>query len=122
MELKDFVSLTLEQIFLGIKKAQDNITDGKINPPISNENSKHPLYFGNSAPKPGQTAPSFLLEFDIAVNTESISSGKTGAGIFVASFGIGAQSGETSTNKQVNRIKFVIPYTLPEHSSKENKD
>lgn len=117
MELKDFVDLTLEQIFQGVKKAQEHVTEGKINAPTwSNEHCQHPLYFGSSAAQAGQQTQSFLLEFDITVNTESTTSGKTGAGIFVASLGIGAQTGESSFNKQLNRIKFVIPYTLPGHS------
>ncbi len=115
MELKDFVANTITQIIEGVTNAQKEAEkfDAWVNPHIMNHNPNlHSLYFGSGMGVGMMKKPAFLLEFDVAIQSESGSSGKSGFGIFVAPFGAGTQAGSTSSSSQQNRIKFVVPYAF----------
>ena len=116
MELKEFINQTFTEIFEGVKSAQNSLqqTGGSVNPITDSAiPSTHPLYFGMSRIENPPKDRVFLLEFDIAVDAEESKSDKVGAGVFLASIGLGAQSSGSLANKLVNRIKFVVPYSLP---------
>lgn len=115
MELKDFIANTLIQIMQGVDSAQNEASkiDAWLNPNLSSHNSNHPLYFGSAMGVGMTKKPAFLIEFDVALQTESSESGKSGLGIFVAAFGAGAQAGTASSMAQQNRVKFVVPCALP---------
>ena len=90
-ELTAFVSSTLKAIAAGIEEAQG-----------TQMSSAHGTgVFAFNAPKE--------VEFDVAVSAKS--TGKSGGGMKVAVFGIGANldAEEGSENSTVSRIRFSIP-------------
>jgi hypothetical protein len=114
MELKNFISETLVQISEGVSMAQQKVSayGSVINPSVKNVNQTHPLYHGTLDVAPYATQKAFLCEFDIALLVEDKKTDKLGAGIFVAPFGLGGESSDSSTKNVVSRIKFVVPYSL----------
>jgi len=127
MELKEFINQTFTAIFEGVKSAQSNLqeTGGVVNPAVDSAlPSTNSLYFGMSKiENPSQSKDRvFLLEFDIVVDAEEAKSGKVAGGVFLASLGLGAQSSDSHSNKLANRIKFVVPYSLPRIPVKITKE
>jgi hypothetical protein len=113
MELKEFVSQSLLQIFQGLNQAKDEAKDiggsiGAIVPTPNNNNS-----YTNIIGYTQNYKPVTLIDFDILLNTVDENKSKAGAGLFVAALGIGAQSGSVSSNNQFNRLRFSVPVVLP---------
>src|SRR5260221_6926261 len=109
MELKDFVSATLQQIIDGVAAAQQHA--GKAGASVSPGQltvTERPMLLW----KRGGHEPVQLVEFDVAVSTSEAGEAKGGAGIFVGPVGIGAQSSSDTKSSAVNRIKFVVPLML----------
>ena len=110
MELDEFVAKTLEQIIKGVADAQNAVirraAKAVINP-----------YVGSAVPADWLDEGTGTLvqdvSFDVAVTVSE--SGKSGAGLQVGAFGIGAQIGGGSdrAHSEVSRIKFVVPVVLP---------
>jgi hypothetical protein len=111
MELKDFVSETLKQIFEGVKTAQIFAKEhgGQISPKgiSATASSTHPQMY---TPR-GELVQ--LIEFDVAVTTTEEDKAKGGIGVFVGAFGVGAQGESGSQNSAINRIQFKVPIVLP---------
>lgn len=117
MELKEFVSQSLLQIFEGIQQAQSQLqnSSGKIVPAypyLKNDNGTI-LSSNNSQ-------PIVLIDFDVSLTTVDASTTKGTFGIFVAAFGGGAQAGSESSNNQFSHLKFSIPVLLPRTSKETN--
>ena len=114
MELKDFVSQSLLQIFEGVKEAQAKANDskGSIAPAGYRTSNKeipnHPSVVGFI-----HSTPVISVEFDVSVTTQDTSKEKVGLGIFVAALAMGGQIGSESLNNQLNRLRFSIPVMLP---------
>jgi len=110
MELKDFVSQTLQEIIGGIKDAQSNVVQGgTINPSdIRGGVQSHGLN-GN---------PIQNIEFDIAVTVIEGKETKGGIGVFVGAVGLGTQGKSEASNTSYSRIKFCIPVTFPQQSER----
>lgn len=101
MELKDFVSQSIQQIVAGVREAQQQHgTDARINPSnlrLGSETSqKHLFDFDNH----------MLLsnvEFDVAVTAEEGKGTKGGIGVFVGSVGLGSQGQSETRNSSINQ-------------------
>jgi len=116
MELKDYISETINQIVLGITEAQQK-TEGLdliINPSITI--GKDGDYF---VPKPESSNQFNMqrrvqqIEMDICVTVTDTEKSSVGGKIGVSVFGVGADSsGQKGTSNQ-NRVKFAIPICFP---------
>lgn len=58
-----------------------------------------------------------IVEFDVAVEIGSSSSGAGGAGIMVAGIGIGGKKSSADRAQSVSRIRFAIPVLWPSQSN-----
>jgi hypothetical protein len=114
MNLNEFITATLTQIIQGIKSAQK----------VANENgakiSSTNLTFTGAKSGAGIVYYDKIsleivqyVDFDIAVTTKEGDKEKGGVGIFVGSFGVGAQAQTENERSSLNRIKFSIPLYLP---------
>lgn len=119
MNLKEFVSESLKDIFDGIEEAQSKVKDAKNKAGINPKNLTH------CGDKPHSylwdhetnTAPQ-VIDFDIAVTIteDKKTSGK--AGISVWSIGVGVDKKTDSLSSTVSRIKFSMPVVFPPQSRK----
>jgi hypothetical protein len=119
MELKEFVSQTLTQIFEGIREAQNKFVDreqGEINPATKisvDDNQKH-----------GRLMTQGLgiiqhIDFDVAVTATEGTETNGRIGIFTGVIGLGSQGQSATSNNVVSRIKFQVPVTLPQPVKKQ---
>jgi hypothetical protein len=103
MELKDFVRETLVQIISGVVEAQKTelVTDSPAAVAPAGQGVQDEELLNR------------LVEFDVAVTTESGSQTKGGIGVFVGPVGLGSQGRSDASEALVNRIRFSIPIYLP---------
>lgn len=110
MELKDFISTTIISICEGIAKAKEHTND-KYKNCIVAPGRINGYEVGN---RPDER---YNIDFEICVTTEKSKDGKTGGGLKLKIFDMGADIEKNTTNKNgrtdVNRIKFSVPY-LPQ--------
>lgn len=120
MELKDFISKTLQEITLAIKEAQDNIVDGGvINPKnirVCGDGRKYADASVGKGEKPVQD-----IEFDVAVTATEGKETKGGIGVFVGAVGAGSQGQSEKSNTSYSRIKFSVPVLFPQQDEQRNK-
>jgi hypothetical protein len=109
MKLDEFITQTINQIIDGVAKSQEHAKEANayVNAPIIIDANRVYDYYQNSLPQPQ------IIEFDIAITTTESKGLKGGAGIFVASFGVGYQGEKSLSGMEVSRIKFSIPVVLP---------
>jgi hypothetical protein len=116
MNLDEFITATMTQIIKGIKNSQKVAKDNGAK--ISSASLKIVgaaggggiVYYDKSSGEIVQ-----YVEFDIAVTTKEGDKEKGGVGVFVGSFGIGAQAQIENEKSSLNRIKFSIPLYLPKN-------
>ncbi len=108
MELKRFVSSSLQQIFEGIAEAQKSVPDGgKICPVIKRQTGI------DSTPMSTDGIPVEFFEFDVAVSVDE-SSGKDGSiSIAFGALKLGGSGNTATGNETVSRIKFRVPVQFP---------
>tara|TARA_A200000159_G_C7324943_1_gene340501 strand:+ start:252 stop:629 length:378 start_codon:yes stop_codon:yes gene_type:complete len=106
MELKDFISKTLIEIYSGVNDAireiDTNNLGGAINPMDTSHIQKVDLK--------DYASP---LKFDIAVTTSDKDAGDFKGGIKVWSVEIGGSSASEKSNSEVTRVQFSVPMLLP---------
>ena len=114
MELKDFVSQSIQQIFEGVKQAQSQTKEmnGLIAPHKLRMSDKE-IPNHQSVVGYHHSTPIISVDFDISVTTQDSTKDKAGAGIFIAAIGLGGQVGSESMNSQLNKLRFSIPVILP---------
>jgi hypothetical protein len=94
MDIKTFVSESLDQIIRGVEHAQSQ-----------NEASSINSTFGKSF----VTERQIDVEFDIAVTLESGSESKGGIAVFGGAVNLGTQGKSNKSDITVSRIKFSVP-------------
>ena len=109
MNLEDFVANSLQQIILGIQRAQASIkAQGvQINPQVEGRpNTDIDVWSGTLLRD---------IEFDVAVTVSE--SGTSGADLSVGLPWVkaGLRGGSEHLNSAVSRVKFSIPVALPKH-------
>ncbi len=120
MELKEFVSQMLTQIFEGIREAQNKCADheqGEINPVVKvsvDDNQKHGQMMSQ-----GSWGIIHHIDFDVAVTATEGTETKGRIGIFTGVMGLGSQGQSATSNNVVSRIKFQVPVTLPQPIKKQ---
>jgi hypothetical protein len=114
MQLNEFITETLNQIFKGISdsKQSANKNGFQVNPWIVKGASDMTNILVDRQTK----TPLQIVEFDVAVTTVDSKKAKGGAGVFVAGLGIGGQMQSDTQNNIVSRIKFSVPIALPRAS------
>lgn len=104
MNLKDFVSASLQQVLEGVKQAQATELGDNINAEGAGMPADKSVYssgaYGNFT----------IVEFDVAVSAETAGTG--GANLKV--FGVGFEGGGQHKAGSANRISFAIPVRLPD--------
>jgi len=114
MDLKEFISETLKQIFDGVTDAQDNVkaTGGKISPNVICQNSSNVVTPLMTVPgSKGVTANN--IDFDVALTTVEASGTGGKAGLSVWGIGAGVEGKSETTNSTVSRVKFSVSVILP---------
>ncbi|WP_157273679.1 hypothetical protein [Thiobacillus denitrificans] len=111
MDLKDFVSETLQQIVEGVKAAQDSVqqSGASINPNLLGdykEHAKHGLLLSGT----GKVAQ--LVQFDVALEVKEDTGTKGGIGVVAGVFALGSQGQSNTENSSLSRVKFCIPLSL----------
>jgi len=117
IDLKSFISSSLQQIMEGCRQAQDNLHDrshARICPRVDQTFSE-----GAQGVKDviGQTETFRLvhaIDFDVAVTVTDEKDEKYGIGVIAAFVSAGAGEQVSQTNSAVSRIKFSIPVCYPE--------
>jgi hypothetical protein len=102
MELKQFITTTLNDIFDGVAEAQKHAkeTGGSINPC---SNSEH------YSDVDGYWFPVKDVDFDIAVTINEEGKVAGGGGVFTGVITVGTKAESNQTNNQSSRIKFSVP-------------
>lgn len=110
MELKEFVSQSLQQIFEGICDAQKKTKElgGSIATKVIAPQREHKSILGFN-----HKEAVILVDFDISLDIIDSTNSKAGFGLFVAAFGGGAQTGSSLSNNQLSRLRFSVPVVLP---------
>lgn len=117
MDLKEFVSATLQQIMNGVQDAQDNVaSDGEINPSVYMQRRTGGSGHGIVESDSGKWV--HMVHFDVAVTVAESAGVTGGAGLMVGLVGLGSR-GETATEQSsVSRIKFEVPIAYPSQVQK----
>jgi hypothetical protein len=102
MELRAFITETLQQICSGVKDAQSADGGDVINAEGAGANS------GNLFTNVHGTFT--RIDFDVAVSAESTGGGKGSIKVF----GVGAEGGGERKTAYANRITFSVPIRLPD--------
>ncbi len=114
MDLKEFVSESLIEIFNGTKDAQTKIKEigGEVNPMPTGDHSlltKQGLFMAHEH---NRKIGSYV-EFDVAVTITEGTGKKVGIGIATGILGIGTTGQESRADTSLSRIKFKVPIVLP---------
>lgn len=114
MDLKEFVSESLIEIFEGAKDAQTKIKEigGEVNPMPTGDHSlltKQGLFIAH---EDNRKIGSYV-EFDVAVTITEDTGKKAGIGIVAGIFGAGTSAQESKADTSLSRIKFKVPIVLP---------
>ena len=114
MQLNEFITESLNQIFTGISDAKETAAEHgfQVNPWITSGKSDTTGVLIDRDTK----TPLQVVEFDVAVTTANSEQSKGGVGIFVAGFGLGGRLQADAKNTVVSRIKFLVPIALPRAS------
>lgn len=124
MDIATFLSESLQEIMTGVMAAQDFAKrDGrgaKVNPrgrtvlkqDQNGQKEPHDLH---------SKLPLKNVEFDIAVTACDSHEKSGGAGIQVYALRLGGETGTSSENATVSRIKFSIPMILPDPNLAEEE-
>jgi hypothetical protein len=101
MELREFISQTIQDISLGISDAKDTLNNqvgGMAIAPVTVNMYKQPNY------------PAEKIEFDISVTTSNDSTSKKGGGVKISVIRIDADKESNLSTAATNRIKFSVPF------------
>jgi len=124
MELKDFISSTIEEISRGILSAGENLkdTNAVVSPDDFKIHSDSSQSFGRTRAR-GQrhedmgTRVVQKVAFDIAVTVDESDKANAGAKISVLSIGLGGGVESTTKSGTVSRINFSVPVVFPSNET-----
>ena len=125
MELKDFISSTIEEISRGILTASVQLKDTNaiVSPHDFMIYSQESQAFGRTKNPnipdhvEGETRVVQKIDFDIAVTVDDSDKANAGAKISVLSIGIGAGVETTSKTGTNSRIQFSVPVVFPSNET-----
>ena len=122
MNLKEFITTTLVEIAEGLRDAQSKFAElgGTVNPRGLTDPFQKNIYSFTSPDAMHRNFKLSNVEFDIALTASNEAENKGGIGVFLGSFGVGANTKEVGGQSSVNKIKFSVPVEFP--SQYPNKD
>lgn len=110
MNLRDFISETLEQIVLGVDDARrevgKNSIQGEINPRRSARMHREVSDRGDQI---------YTVQFDVAVTASSSTETKGGIAVMAGFVGLGSSGQSSETDSNVSRIQFEVPVSYTRH-------
>ncbi len=111
MELREFISEVLTDIFEGVSAAQKRISDkgGEINPFVKTGTSG--ITYAPVERTPNKTL--CIAEFDVALTVADKEQKGGKIGVLLGNIGIGCGKSKAVEASQLTRIKFSVPYRLP---------
>ena len=114
MQLSEFVTESLKQVFKGISDAKKCAEEYgfQVNPWIVSGRSD---LTGSLMDRETKT-PVQLFEFDVAVTATAAEQSKGGVGVFIAPLAFGGQRQSDATNSTVSRVRFSVPIAFPRAS------
>lgn len=114
MELKDFISNTIEQISLGIIQASEKCSSlGVIVNPDVTVGSNGDFVIPKKPERINLQRRVQLLDMDIAIVVTESEEGKVDGKIGVSFIGVGADMKKGKSTANESRVKFSIPVCLP---------
>lgn len=113
MELKEFISETIQQISLSVTDAMNKCSelDVIVNPDITVGEDGN--FFVPNKGNYSMERRVQILDMDIAITVTNASETSGGGKIGVSIFGASINSSGKSENTNVSRVKFSIPVCLP---------
>jgi hypothetical protein len=114
MELKDFISETIQQISLGVKDAMDKCAelDVLVNPDITTGENGN-FCIPDSKYNVNIQRRVQIIDMDISVVVTATTENKMGGMIGISMIGIGGETKGIENTSNTNRVKFSIPVCLP---------
>lgn len=115
MELKEFVSEVLTDIFEDVADAQERIADkgGEINPAIKTGAMGSTFVPDSLRQKQAAHKTLCVAEFDVALTVSDKEQKGGKIGVLLGSIGVGGGRSEGVETSQITRVKFSVPYKLP---------
>jgi hypothetical protein len=114
MELKDFISNTIEQISLGILDASEKCKQyGVIVNPNITIGAQEGFYIPKQPEHVNIQRRVQLIDMDIAVTVIESEEGMIEGKLGISFIGVGGNSQEGKSTSNENRVKFSIPVCLP---------
>lgn len=113
MELKQFITQTLNDIIDGIADSQKHASERQavINPHF--ESSVARCFYVQDDNSSYDAFEVQNIEFDIAVTVSNEDKSKAGIGVLSAVLNVGAQGEENQSSNEVSRVKFTVPVVFP---------
>lgn len=113
MELKDFVSSSINQIIEGVKDAQNHAKAHKAKvSPRSRAMMRAPEGIGNIVDSETDELI-YHIKFSVLVTTGEDKNKEGGIGIFVGPVTVGAKGSKGESTQETNRIEFEVPIVYP---------
>ena len=111
MEIKDFISNTIEQVSEGIRDAQSKCrTYGTVVNPMIGDGSQGDYYIPF---RPDEKWQVQTLDMDIAVSVTETSGNEKGGKIGISAIGAGMNIQKGASMASESRIRFAIPICWP---------
>lgn len=103
MELKKFISKTLQEVLQGVNEAQNELAGKNLGTivPFTVE--------GAATLKPSEISPYQNIRFEVAVNIEEKSGGGASISVLSAFVNGKVQVNSANANTQASKILFVVP-------------
>nr|WP_302831811.1 hypothetical protein [uncultured Bacteroides sp.] len=123
MDLKDFISETIQQISLGVKDAMEKCQDIDVivNPDVT-IGSDGDYYVPEDNGHTAMQRRVQVIDMDISVVVTASTENNIGGKIGISMLGVSGTSKEVDNTSNTNRVKFSIPVCLPVSKvSLENK-
>lgn len=108
MDVKDFISQSLQEIIQGVSEAQQDVGGEQIAANMAGHTG------GGNLINAGKHGIFTRVDFDVAVSAET--SGSGGGNLKV--FGVGIEGSAEHTAGKANRLTFSVPVRLPEGDQK----
>ncbi len=109
MDLKQFVSISLQQIVAGVAEAQKADHGGEVNPTIWRTGDAGKLKIVES--NTGNWI--HMVDFDIAVTVGESTGTQGGIGLVVGPVALGSRGQSNAETSSVSRIRFQVPVSWP---------
>lgn len=114
MELKDFISETIQQISIGVKDAMEKCSDLDVivNPDVT-IGGDGDYFILNDKNHISIQRRVQIIDMDISVVVTATTENKMGGKIGISMIGLGGETRGIENTSNTNRVKFSIPVCLP---------